>query len=139
MKNSQLCSVLAKIKLNECDEIYPNHIYYINKKVTLSTPNWDNRRSYFRNEYEFLVIARNGIKQGIILRCGTVDLHWYVFKQYREEHVLSEALKTGVINQIWPENKYITCHYEYGEDREKKYQMTKHLADLANLELIETN
>lgn len=75
MKNSQLCSVLAKLKLDDCEEVIPNHIYYVNKKVTLSTLNWDDSRSYFRNEFEFLVIAPNGIKQGIILRHGTVDLH----------------------------------------------------------------
>lgn len=39
MKNSQLCSILSKIQLNDCEEVIPNYIYYINKKVALSITN----------------------------------------------------------------------------------------------------
>ena len=137
MKNSQLSAILKGIDLRNCEEIIPNHIYYINKDCTLSTSTWDNGRKYYKGNYEFLIIAPNQIKKGIILRCSTIDLHWYVYNQFRGEHALSDALRTNVINHIWPENKVVTCCYEPGENREAKYQMTKHLARLANLEVIE--
>lgn len=55
--------------------------------------------------YEFLIIAENNIKKAIILRFGTVDLHWLVLKQRRKQHVLNDALRTGILAKVWPENK----------------------------------
>ena len=39
----------------------------------------------------------------------------------------------GIIKEIWPENKKITCCYSYGENYEEKFEMTQHLADIAGL------
>ena len=72
-------------------------------------------------------------KQAIILRCGRIDLHWYVLRRWRKHGVLSNALRTGIIKEIWPENKKITCCYSYGENYEEKFEMTQHLADIAGL------
>ena len=126
MTDRTLCSILRNMDLNKCKKIKRN-IYYIQKEIV--------SQGKKRGQYEFLVLIQNGIKCGIILRCGTVDLHWYVFKKYRGQSILSNALRTGIINELWPENKEITCCYDNEIDKYSKYCMTKHLADLANLEL----
>lgn len=135
MKDEQLKSVLARIDLNECDEIIKNHIYYSKRPVRQRCYRGDGSFRYINDEYEFLIIAENGEKQAIILRCGYVDLHWYVLRKWRNRHILSDALRTGVIQEIWPENTRITCCYNYDDGREQKYNTTKHLADIAGLSL----
>ena len=135
MKDEQLKSVLARIDLNECDEIIKNHIYYSKRPVRQRCYRGDGSFRYINDEYEFLIIAENGEKQAIILRCGYVDLHWHVLRKWRNRHILSDALRTGVIQEIWPENTRITCCYNYDDDREQKYNTTKHLADIAGLSL----
>lgn len=135
MKDEQLKSVLARIDLNKCDEIIKNHIYYSKRPVRQRCYRGDGSFRYISDEYEFLIIAENGEKQAIILRCGYVDLHWYVLRKWRNRHILSDALRTGVIQEIWPENTRITCCYNYDDDREQKYNTTKHLADIAGLSL----
>lgn len=129
MTNATLSHILRSIDLSECKPIFINHIYYVEKIVSQNV-----NGHIYRDKYELLVIVEFNIKKAIILRCGTTDLHWYVFRQYRNQHVLSNALKTGVISEIWPENKTITCHYEIG-DTEDKYYLTCHLAKLACLEV----
>lgn len=135
MKDEQLKSVLARIDLNKCDEIIKNHIYYSKRPVRQRCYRGDGSFRYINDEYEFLIIAENGEKQAIILRCGYVDLHWYVLRKWRNRHILSDALRTRVIQEIWPENTRITCCYNYDDDREQKYNTTKHLADIAGLSL----
>lgn len=135
MKDEQLKSVLARIDLNKCDEIIKNHIYYSKRPVRQRCYRGDGSFRYINDEYEFLIIAENGEKQAIILRCGYVDLHWYVLRKWRNRHILSDALRTGVIQEIWPENTRITCCYNYDDDREQKYNTTNHLADIAGLSL----
>lgn len=136
MRDEQLKYILErKINLNECVEVRKNHIYYIEKPIRQSYNKEDGRIGYSTDTYEFLIIAKNGEKQGIILRCGYTDLHWYVLKNWRNKHVLSDALRTGIINEVWPENESVSCCYNYYDNREIKYSMTCHLAEIANLRM----
>lgn len=135
MRDEQLKSLLERIDINECEEVIQNHIYYSKRPVRQRCYQGDGSFRYIEDEYEFLIIAENGQNQAIILRCGFVDLHWYVLKKWRNKHVLSDALSTGVLQKIWPENTKITCCYNYYDNREQKYNMTKHLAGIAGLSL----
>ena len=135
MRDEQLKYVLERIDLDECEEVVGNHIYYIRKAIRQRYDKYDKGYGYTTDEYEFLVIAQNSEKQGIILRCGYGDLHWYILKKSREKGVLSKALRTGIIRKVWPENVKITCCYNFCDNREQKYNMTKHLADIAGLHL----
>ena len=105
MTDQQLEHVLKRINLDDCREVVPGHIYYTKRVVRSRMPRKDGTYWYDKTNHEFLVIANNNIKQGIILRWGTCDLHWLVLKKYRNQHVLSNALRTGVINKLWPENR----------------------------------
>ena len=135
MTNIKLSYVLRNTKLTECTPIIDNYIYYVKKPVKEKVYNPTGNDYYEIFSFEFLIITNNGEKQAIILRCDSVDLHWYVFKRWRKKHVLSNALRTGIISEIWPENKKITCCYEWDDNRYEKYKMTSHLAEIAGLEM----
>lgn len=137
MKDEQLKYILQQINLNECEEFVENYIYYSRRPVRQWCYHGDGSYRYTTDENEFLIIAENGEKQAIILRCGRVDLHWYVLRKWRKHGVLSNALRTGILKEVWPENKKITCCYGYGDNCEEKFEMTQHLADIAGLILEE--
>lgn len=135
MVDEQLKRILLQIDLLECEEIIADYIYYIKKRIKQRYYDGEGGYHYGTDEYEFIVITNGQEKQAIIMRCGYVDLHWYVLYKWRNKHILSDALRTGVLQEIWPENEKITCCYNYNDNREQKYNMTKHLADIAGLYL----
>ena len=135
MTDEKLHSILSGIELSECTPIIDNHVYYIEKLISDEVSCSGGGTRIKQELLEFLIIANNGIKKGIILRFGHDDLHWYVFRKWRQNHVLSNALRTGVIHKVWPENKTVTCCYNWDDDREQKYNMTKHLATIAGLSM----
>ena len=119
MKNETLSRILCNLDLENCRWIRDN-IYYIKKTVREMLYNCDTctyRPAY--TKYEFIVIAEEGVKKAIILNIFNKDLHWYVFKKWRSSHVLSNVLRTGIINEIWSEITSVTCCYEWNDDREK--------------------
>lgn len=135
MKNEQLKYLLEKFDLDDCTPIIDNYIYYIKTPVKQRCSCSGGRYTYVTSVDEFLIIAENGVKQAIILRCGESDLHWYVLRPWRKQHVLSNALRTGVIRDVWPENTSITCCCSYEDNYLVKRRMTMHLAEIAGLEL----
>lgn len=138
MTDEQLERILKKMDLQECKPIIKDYIYYCKKPIKSRSYNGDGTYRYTTDELEFLIIVNGEEKQGIILRCGIVDIHWFILKNWRNQHILSNVLRTGVINDIWPENKVVSCCYSWRDkfiDRPKKYAMTKHLADIAGLEM----
>lgn len=135
MRNEKLNYILNQINLPDCLELVKDNIYYSKRSIKQRCLHMDGSYTYITGEYEFLIIAQDGIKKAIILRCGEQDLHWYVKRKWRGSHVLSSALQTGIIHKIWPENTSITCCYNPGEDYGEKYTMTQHLADIAGLSL----
>lgn len=137
MTNEKLSYILRGIDLKKCKPIVENHIYYISKLIKQKISNGYGEERICKDLYEFLVIAPGGIKKGIILRCDNIDLHWYVYKKHRGEKVLSNALRTGVLRKVWPKNKTITCCYEWKDNKKDKYEMTKHLAEIAGLKIKE--
>ncbi|MBQ9922961.1 MAG: hypothetical protein IJO52_12310, partial [Clostridia bacterium] len=55
------------------------------------------------------------------------------FNRWRGNHILSDVLRSGIIKEIWPQTTSVTCCYDWDDDKEEKYRMTKHLASLAGL------
>ena len=140
MKDEQLERILKNIDILECKPIIDNYVFYVKKRIKSRISKENGKYGYGFDEYEFLVIAPKSEKQGIILRLGTSDLHWLVLHSWRNKHVLSNALRKDIIHNVWPENKTITCRYSWRDkvvDRPEKYRMTKHLSEIAGLELID--
>ena len=137
MKNETLSYILRSLKLSNYNRIKEN-IYYVKKRVKFTRYDFETgKKKYNYGKYEFLVIAEESIKKAIILNCGNIDLHWYVFKKWRGQHVLSNVLKSGIIKEVWPDIKTVTCCYDYNEDKEEKYKMTEYLASLAGVGMSE--
>ena len=137
VNNEDLSYILRSTKLFDCEYLHDN-IYYIKKhyKQMAFIPKSQREEPRY-SEGEFLIIADNGIKKAIIFNCDNRDLHWYTLLKWRNQGVLSQALRSGVIKEIWPEIKTVTCCYDWNENKEEKYNMTEHLASLAGLEISE--
>ena len=52
--------------------------------------------------------------------------------KFRGQHILSDFFKTGIINEIWPENKSVKLCEVYSES---EYKKKKHLADILGLSI----
>lgn len=127
MNNNDLNRILKKIDLYKCQIIVDNYLYYLRKDIK-------DGECVIKN-CEFIIVAKNKIKQAIIYNMENQDLHWYVLEKWRCKHVLSNALRTGVIKQTWPNVEAITCCCEYGENYEYKLSQTKYLAEIAGLRI----
>lgn len=137
MKNETLSHVLRNIDLSKCVYLRDG-LYYIKTRVKRMVFDPDLQRD--KPNYstcEFIIITENNIKKAIIYNCGDIDLHWYTFIKWRNQGVLSNALRSGIIKEIWPEIKTVTCCYDWNENKIEKYRMTKHLASLAGLGISE--
>ena len=130
MTNQALVSILRQINLDECDEIIKGEVYYIKKNVRLKCFNCEkNKITSINDLYEFIVLVDSRkIVGGIFIMRG-YDLHWYIFKEYRNHHYLSNALRKGVLDIICPDTKEITCH----DDEELR---CKYLAEIAGLKIV---
>lgn len=83
-------------------------------------------------EEEIIVLVWNGVKAGGIYRMGTMDVHWVIKERYRGKHILSNFLKKGIIEDVWPENRSVElCGIYFREDYEKK----KYLAELCHMSI----
>lgn len=133
MKDEKLVSILKKINLSDCTPVIEDYIYHIEiplrQRVSCSGGGYKMDTSI----YEFLIITDEGEKKAIILRCGYEDLHWHVLKPWRGQHILSNALRTGIIQKVWPENTSLSCFCNWDDNYDEKRRMTKHLAKIAGL------
>lgn len=76
-----------------------------------------------------LILLQNGVKAAIILKCGSVDIHVYVYPQFREQRIVSRLTGGGFLRELWPDIESVTCANYFEYDR------VKHLAAVAGFEL----
>lgn len=118
MTNDGVLELVRRCNLNEGIELIPGEVYLFNKRFLHCTSN----RKYYQLE-EIIVLVKNGKKVGGIYRMGKYDVHWVINERYRNQHILSNFLKTGILNEVWPENTSVELHgiYTQAEYNEKKY------------------
>ncbi len=75
MSDDQLKYIFEQIDIRECEEVIENHIYCIRKEIRQICYRTNGSFRYTKEKYEFLIIAEDGEKQGIILRCVYENLH----------------------------------------------------------------
>lgn len=138
MKNETLSYILRRINLSKCTYLRDG-LYYIKTEVKQKVYNSELQKERIRYiPCEFIIVTENNIKKSIIHKCDFNDLHWYTFIEWRNKGVLSNALRSGIIKECWPEIQSITCQYEWNENKVEKYRKTEHLASLAGLTMRET-
>ncbi len=63
---------------------------------------------------------------------GFSDLHCVIEEEYRNQHIMSDFLKKGVIEKVWSENKSVELVQVYKRD---DYNKRKYLASLSGLSI----
>ena len=72
-------------------------------------------------EYEIIILVKNGIKVGGILRMDDFDIHVVMYKKYENQHILSDFFRTGIINELWPNiTSVMLCGVYTKEEYNKK-------------------
>ena len=125
MKNDDILDMIRQFNTRDGEELIPGKAYLFNRKFKR---NIDGRISY--EQEELIVLVKNHIKVGGIYRMGSYDIHIVMNNRFEGQHIMSNFLKTGIINDIWPENTSVElCAVYTREDFDKK----KHLAKLCNM------
>ena len=127
MKNEDILKLINKCNIESSVTLIDGNAYLFNLK----------RRQHCGNRYEcvideIIVLFKNGEKVGGIYRMGAYDLHWVIKQKYQGQHILSDFLRTKILNKVWPENKSVEiCGVYTRADYNKK----KHLALLAGMSI----
>lgn len=125
MKNEEVLDMIRRCQLTQGQELIPGRAYLFNKRFRI---NVSGEVRFERRE--LIVLVRDGIKVGGIYRMGFYDIHVVMYEEYKGMHIMSDFLRTGIINEIWPENSSVElCGVYTREEFNKK----KHLAQLCNM------
>lgn len=107
MTNKKLSYVLKRIDLSKgrivrtVDDMqavlledYPTYQIYNGKK--------------YESEDTYLILLKNNEKAGILQKLYD-DIHAYVLRRYRNQHVLSRLTDNGFLKALWPDITSVTC------------------------------
>ena len=125
MRNRDLAAYLNFVKLPSCTVVRPNHIFRSEYSGTVRR----NGENVYRAG-DFLIITDENLEKKAIIQRLYNDVHWYVYKKFRNQHWLSDALRTGCIQEVWPNLKSVSC---YHADSVEEFGKATHLAGLAGL------
>lgn len=127
MTNEGVLDIVRRCNLKYGVELVPGRAYLFNRKFR----NCDTGRMRYFNE-EIIVLVNNGVKVGGIYRMGSYDIHCVMNEMYRDKHIMSDFFKTGIIQELWPENESVElCDVRTREEYDKK----KHLVDILGLSI----
>lgn len=88
-----------------------------------------NSNGRFVNFYDYLILLKDEEKAGIILKCGSVDIHVYVYPKYRKQHIVSTLTGGGFLKDLWPDIDSVTCA------NRNEYDRIKYLAEISGFKL----
>ena len=118
MTNEQLSYVLKKMDLSEGKSVRVvddlESILVENHKTVTR----DNGRQH-TGHYDYLVL----------LKCDSIDVHAYVYRKYRNQHIVSRLTNNGFLKELWPDIDSVTCANPYNYDK------VKYLAEIAGYTL----
>ncbi len=125
MTNEDVLNLVRRCRLKSGKVLIPNTAYLFKRRFLTRSG-----FKFYNNEEEIIVLVENGKKVGGIYRMGTYDVHCVLQEKYRGQHIMSKFFKTGIIQELWPENKSVKlCNVYTREEYEKK----KHLATLLGM------
>ena len=128
MTNKTLSHVLRTINLSEghlVRTVGDLEAILIEHHKTVIT----NANHRYTDYYDYLVLLKGGAKAGIILKCGSVDVHVYVYPKYRNQHVVSRLTGNGFLKELWPDIGSVTCA------NRSEYEKIKYLSEIAGFYL----
>ena len=124
MTNDDILELIRRCDLSKGKVLIPNQAYLFHRDFRLNGFNYE--------DTELIVLVNSGVKVGGIYRMGSYDMHWIIKPKFRGQHILSDFFRTGIINEIWPENKSVKLCEVYSES---EYKKKKHLADILGLSI----
>lgn len=125
MKNEDVLNLVRRCRLKSGKVLIPNKAYMFKRRFLTRVG-----FKFYNNEEEIIVLVENDKKVGGVYRMGTFDLHCVLYEKYRNCHIMSSFFKTGIIQELWPENKSVKlCDVYTREEYEKK----KYLATLLGM------
>lgn len=131
MRNEDVLDIVRRCRLKDGETLLPGKAYLFKRRFRLLVDN----KTYY-DDVEIIVLTQNGKKVGGIYRMGTYDIHCVMYKEYQNQHIMSDFFKTGILQRLWPENKSVElCSVYTWEEYEKK----KHLADLLGMTVRNTD
>lgn len=128
MTNDTLSHVLRNIDLSKghlVRTVDNLEAILIENHKTVET-NFDRR---YIGYYDYLILLKDGVKTGIILKCGCVDIHVYVYPKYRDQHIVSKLTGNGFLKELWPDIESVTCA------NRREYEKIKYLVENAGFYL----
>lgn len=125
MTNENVLDIVRRCDIRDGEELVPDEAYLFNRRFLMRSP----QKTYFE-QVEIIVLVKNGIKVGGIYRMGTYDIHCVIDRKYRNQHIMSDFFKSGIIQEIWSENKSVKL---CGVDTRDEYNKKKYLAGLCDL------
>lgn len=132
MTNIQLSHILKNMNLSEGKSVrVVDDLEAILMKDHATRTVTDHRR--YTHYYDYLVLLKGGEKAGILLKCDSVDIHAYVLRKYRNQHIVSRLTDNGFLKELWPDVNSVTC-----ADL-NNYDKVKHLAEIAGYSLRDTS
>lgn len=127
MKNEDVLDMVRRCDLRNGEELVRGSAYLFNRRFRHNVSG----KNCFEQE-ELIVLVKNGVKAGGIYRMGSYDVHFVMKDRFEGQHILSDFLRTGILNEVWPENTSVElCGVYTREEFEKK----KHLADLCHMSI----
>lgn len=127
MTNENVLDIVRRCDLASGEELVPGEAYLFNQKFRVDVSG----KAHFEH-IEIIVLVKNRIKVGGIYRMGPYDIHCIIDERYRGQHIMSNFLKKGVIQQVWPENKSVELCEVYTQD---EYDKKRYLAGLCGQEI----
>lgn len=128
MTNDNLSHILRNIDLSKGELVRSagdlDAVLIENHKTVIVNTN-----GRFKDYYDYLILLKNGAKAGIILKCGSVDVHVYVYPKYRNQHIVSRLTEDGFLKKLWPDIDSVTCA------NTDEYDRIKYLAEIAGFYL----
>lgn len=116
MTDAGLSRVLrgTKIKhgqvVHKVDNIEAVQVFLKNREKCLTLENKYIRVYSGVNEFIFVLV--DGIKVGIIMKCGRRDVHIYMYKNFRNKGYMSRITGNHFLATFWPDIESVTCANE---------------------------
>ena len=131
MTNSTLSRVLTTTDLSKgtvVKKVGDLEAILLTKKTTALM---GDRVTKHTSTYTYLFITHKGKRVAVILKCDTVDVHFYVYPKYRGNHYLSGIIGDGFLKELWPDVISISSIDSSQND------MIKHLAEISGFDYRE--
>ena len=131
MTNSTLSRVLTTTDLSKgtvVKKVGDLEAILLTKKTTALM---GDRVTKHTSTYTYLFITHEKKRVAVILKCDTVDVHFYVYPKYREKHYLSRIIGDGFLKELWPDVISISSVDSSQND------MIKHLAEISGFDYRE--